>query len=134
MKVVLIGIVLEIKLKSPGETTGNLHCGLQMLLSSKDGCSELHPRIALPANKQEAIKKMMEENKWVTKGFKEDDVAWLKQSDKTLGVTASLGIWFDSVKAAEWVVTNGVVCDQRYIGSVEAYQVKRKRCHRCQQI
>lgn len=88
--------------------------------------------ITLPENKQEAINKIMEENEWQAKNFNVDDTAWLKQSDKPLGVTASLGIWFDTPEAAEWAVANGVVRNQRYIGSVELYQVKRKRCHRCQ--
>lgn len=90
--------------------------------------------IKLPEQKEQVINKIVEENDWHDKGFAVEDIAWLKQSEKPLGMTASLGIWFDSGEAAEWAVTNGVVCDQRYIGSVELYQVKKKRCHRCQRV
>ena len=89
--------------------------------------------INLPEQKEQVVHKIMEENDWCDKGFVVEDIAWLKQSEKALGMTASLGMWFDSAEAAEWAITNGVVCDQRYIGSVELYQIRKKRCHRCQQ-
>ena len=90
--------------------------------------------VSLPGQKQQVIDKIMEENDWSDKGFAIEDVAWLQQSGKALGVTASLGIWFDTAEGAEGALTNGVVCDQRYIGSVDLYEVKKKRCHRCQQV
>ena len=83
-------------------------------------------------NKKEAIGQIMEENDMTAKGYCIDDIAWLKNKDKPLGVSASLGIWFDTPEAAERIVHNGLVCGQRYIGSVEPYQMKKKRCHRCQ--
>jgi len=74
----------------------------------------------------------MEENDLVAKGYHVDDIAWLESKDKPLGMSASLGMWLDTLEAAEWIINNGMVCGQRYIGSIEAYQVKKKRCHRCQ--
>jgi uncharacterized protein YoxC len=91
-------------------------------------------RITLPNNKHDIINQIMEENEMQTRNFNIDDIAWLKQSDKPLGVTASLGLWLDTAEAAEWVVTNGLLYGQRYIGSVEVYQLRRKRCHRCQKF
>ena len=88
--------------------------------------------LQLPEQKKEAIEKSMEENNLAAKGYCVDDVAWLRSKDKPLGVSASLGIWFETPEAAEWTINNGVVCSQRYVGSVEAYQVKKKGCHRCQ--
>jgi hypothetical protein len=88
--------------------------------------------LQLPENKKEVITRIMEENDMTSKGYLVDDIAWLKSKDKPLGVSASMGIWFDTPEAAEWTIHNGLVCGQRYIGSVEAYQVKKKRCHRCQ--
>jgi hypothetical protein len=80
----------------------------------------------------ESITKIMEENDLGSKGFQIEDIAWLKKKDAPLGESASLGIWFDSVKAAEWAVKDGMLFGQRYIGSVEPYQMRKKRCHRCQ--
>jgi hypothetical protein len=93
-----------------------------------------HPTegITLPDDKKCILEKIMEENDLGTKGFHIEDVAWLKKRDTPLGVSASLGIWFDTPEAAEWMINNGMVYGQRYIGSVEAYQIKKKRCHRCQ--
>lgn len=88
--------------------------------------------LQLPENKGEAIARIMEENDMTAKGYSVSDIAWLKSKDKPLGVSASLGIWFDTPEAAGWTVHNGLVCGQRYVGSVEAYQVKKKRCHQCQ--
>ncbi|EDN08850.1 predicted protein [Histoplasma mississippiense (nom. inval.)] len=36
------------------------------------------------------------------KGYKIEEIAWLKKRESTLGASASLGIWFDSAEAAEW--------------------------------
>lgn len=90
--------------------------------------------IDLVEQKQQVVDKTMNENDWHDKGFAVEDIAWLQQSGKALGITASMGIWFDTAEGAEHAMTNGVVCEQRYIGSVELYEVKRKRCHRCQQV
>ena len=90
--------------------------------------------IDLEKDKQQAIDNIMEENDMASKDFKIDDIRWLKPEDKALGVMASLGIWFDTGEAAKWTEMNGLVCDQRYIGSVEAYRMERKRCHRCQKL
>jgi hypothetical protein len=73
----------------------------------------------------------MEENDLAAKGFYIDDLAWLKRKDVPLGKSASLGMWFDTAEAAEWVINNGLVFGQRYIGSIEPYLIKKKRCHRC---
>jgi hypothetical protein len=90
--------------------------------------------ITLPETKHDVINQIMEENEMQTRNYNINDIAWLKQSDKPLGVTASLGMWFDTAEAAGWAVANGLLYGQRYIGSVEVYQLKRKRCHRCQKF
>ena len=84
----------------------------------------------LDNNKQQVIDKIMEENDMKTKDFKIDDIRWFKPEDKPLGMMASLGIWFDTAEAAKWTEMNGLVCDQRHIGSVEVYRMEKKRCHR----
>jgi hypothetical protein len=88
--------------------------------------------ISLPENKQEVIHQIMEENDMQANKINISDIAWLKQSDKALGKSASLGIWFDTAEAMDWAVINGIVHEQRYIGSVEKYSLEKKRCHRCQ--
>ena len=85
-------------------------------------------------NKQQVIDKILEENDMATKDIKIDDIRCLKPEGKALGVMASPGIWFDTAEAAKWTEMNGLICDQRYIGSVEAYRVERKRCHRYQKM
>lgn len=87
--------------------------------------------VLLPANESEEISKIARENEVASKGYRIEGMAWLKSKDKPWGHTASLGIWLDSAEAAEWVVNNGLVFGQRYIGSVEFHQMKRKRCHWC---
>jgi hypothetical protein len=84
--------------------------------------------------KEESINKIMEENDLTTKGFLVEDIAWLKSREKLLSRSASLRIWFSTKEAAQWAIDNGLVFGQRYISSVEAYQVKKKRCHKCQQL
>jgi hypothetical protein len=84
--------------------------------------------------KGNSIKEIMNENGLAAKGFKIDDIAWLISKDKMLGRNASLGVWFDTKEAADWAVDNGLVFGQRYVGSVERYQAKKKRCHRCQRV
>ncbi|OJD23483.1 hypothetical protein ACJ73_05157 [Blastomyces percursus] len=82
-------------------------------------------------DKPQSMKKITEENELAKKGYKVEEIAWLKKRESTLCASASLGIWFDSAEAAEWAVNNGMVFGHRYIGSIEAYQIKKKRCHRC---
>ena len=88
--------------------------------------------ISLPSDEARVIDAIIEENEFATRKYSIDSVAWLKHKDKTLGSSASLGVWFDTAEAAEWAIRNGIVYQQRYIGSVEAYRVEKKRCHRCQ--
>ncbi len=88
--------------------------------------------VTIQEGKDESIQKIMEENHLVPKGFHIEDIAWLIRKEKLLGRSASLGIWFDTKEGAEWAINNGLVFGQKYIGSIEAYQVKKKRCHRCQ--
>ncbi|KAK9847033.1 hypothetical protein MYU51_021135 [Penicillium brevicompactum] len=83
------------------------------------------------ANTQ-AIEKIMDENGPTGQGFQIEEVAWLKRKDKILGKFASLGIWFDSTEGAERILNNGLLVGQRYIGSVEHREIKKKRCFRCQ--
>lgn len=85
------------------------------------------------ANAQ-AIEKVTEENELTERGFQIEEVAWLKKKDKALGKFASLGIWFDSAEGADWMLNNGLLVSQRYIGSVERCEIKKKRCFRCQRF
>lgn len=88
----------------------------------------------LEGDKIGAIEKITAENDLADRGFRVEDLAWLKKRDKVLGTFASLGIWFDTAEAAQWVVDNGLLVGERYIGSVEPCEIKRKRCFRCQQF
>lgn len=88
----------------------------------------------LEGNKQHGIDKVMEENDLGSKGFQIEDIAWLKKKDHPLRTSASLGIWLNTPEAAEYLIANGLLVGQRYIGSVEPYRIDRKRCHRCQQF
>jgi hypothetical protein len=81
-----------------------------------------------------AIKKIIEENELTERGFRIEDLTWLKKKDKMLGNFASLGIWFDTAEAAQWMIDNGLLVDQRYIRSVEHCEIKRKSCFRCQRF
>jgi hypothetical protein len=65
--------------------------------------------ITLPEDQAEVIKNIMEENNLGSRGYQIAKVAWLKRQDKQLGYTASLGVWFDTVEAAEWSVNHGLV-------------------------
>jgi hypothetical protein len=85
------------------------------------------------ANAQ-AIEKITAENELAEQGFQIEEVAWLKRKDKMLGKFASLGIWFDSAEGAEYILNNGLLVGQRYIGSVERREIKKKRCFRCQRF
>ncbi|KAJ5593518.1 hypothetical protein N7537_010422 [Penicillium hordei] len=80
----------------------------------------------------EAIEKITNENDLTDRGFRIEDIAWLKKRAKELGTFASMDIRFDSLEAAEWMLNNGLLIDQRYIGRVEKCEIKKKRCFRCQ--
>lgn len=88
----------------------------------------------LERDKARAIKKTTDENNLTERGFQIEDIAWLKKRDKDLGAFASMGNWFDSSKAAEWMLGNGLLIDQRYIGRIEKYKAKEGRCFRCQRF
>lgn len=45
-----------------------------------------------------------------------------------------MGIWFDSIEAAEWMLDNDLLLDQQYIGRVEKCEIKKYRCFRCQRF
>jgi hypothetical protein len=90
--------------------------------------------IEIQDDKQGSINKIMEENDLAQRNYQIEDIAWLKCKDKPLGQHSSLGIWFDSAEAAEWTINNGLVFEQRYIGSIVPYQMKEKRCYRCQRV
>jgi hypothetical protein len=79
----------------------------------------------------QAIERIVADNDMTDRGFCIEEIAWLKKKDKALGNFASLGIWFDSPEGADWVLGNGFLAGQRYIGSVERCEIKRKRCFRC---
>ncbi|KAJ5513135.1 hypothetical protein N7463_002687 [Penicillium fimorum] len=68
----------------------------------------------LKNRKTEAIEKIANENDLTDRGFRIEDIAWLKKRDKELGTFASMGIWFDSLEAAEWMLNNGLLIDQRH--------------------
>lgn len=85
------------------------------------------------ANAQ-AIERIMEENDLAGQGFQIEEVAWLKEKDEVLGKFASLGIWLNSAEGAEYILNNGLLVGQRYIGSVERCEIKKKRCFRCQRF
>ncbi|EED11754.1 hypothetical protein TSTA_109330 [Talaromyces stipitatus ATCC 10500] len=88
----------------------------------------------LDKEKKEGIEKIMEENDLAEKGFEIKDIAWLKKKDSPLGKSASMGIWLNTPEAAESIISNGLLVGQRYIGSVEPYKVKLKRCYHCQKF
>ncbi|KAI2867039.1 hypothetical protein CBS11852_11467 [Aspergillus niger] len=67
----------------------------------------------LEKDKTGAIREIAQENDLQERGFRIEDIAWLKKKDKALGPFASLGIWFDSAEAANWMLDNGLLIDQR---------------------
>jgi hypothetical protein len=73
--------------------------------------------IDLEEDKQQVINKIMEDDDMASKGLKIDDAGWILPEGKPLGMTASLGIWFDTAEAAKWAEMNGLVCHQRYIAA-----------------
>jgi hypothetical protein len=44
----------------------------------------------------------MIENELEEKGFEIEDIARLRKKDRSLGRSASMGIWFNTPEAAEW--------------------------------
>jgi hypothetical protein len=89
---------------------------------------------SIPGSEKDGIQMIADENDLAAKGFHIDEIVWLRKPDKPLGMYASMGIWLDTPEAAEWIVNNGLVFGQRYVGSIEHYQIKRKRCYRCQRF
>lgn len=85
-----------------------------------------------PENQRTFIDRIMEENNMAQRGYRVSQVAWLKPRDKPIGKHGSLAIWFDTREAAEWTMDNGLLVGQRYIGSLMPYQLKERRCYRCQ--
>lgn len=79
------------------------------------------------------IHKIMEENEMGLHGFRISQIAWLrKDKENAIGKHGSLGIWFDTREAAEWLMDRGLLVGRTHVGSVVPYQVKEKRCYRCQ--
>jgi hypothetical protein len=74
----------------------------------------------------------MQENNLESRGFGIEEIVWLKKKDSPLGAAASLGIWFDSAEAAEWAIQDGMLFGLRYVGSIEPYKRKERRCFNCQ--
>ena len=85
------------------------------------------------ANAQ-AIEKIIEDNELTGRGFQIEEIAWLKKKDKALGRHASLGIWFDTAEGVDYILRKGFLVSQRFIGSIERCELKRKRCFRCQRF
>ena len=88
----------------------------------------------LDRNKGDSIDKIMQENDLAGKGYQIEDIAWLKRKEIPLGRSATMGIWLSTPEAADFILNNGLLVGQRYIGSVEPYRVERKRCRRCQRF
>jgi hypothetical protein len=79
------------------------------------------------------INKIMEDNEMGLRGFRISQISWLrKDKEKAIGKHGSLGIWFDTREAAEWLMDRGLLIGHTHIGSVVPYQVKEKRCYQCQ--
>ena len=78
----------------------------------------------LEENKKQGIEKIMIENDLYEKEFRVEDIAWLKKRDMSMGKSVLMGIWLDSPEAAEWIINNGLLVGQRFIGSVEPYRVE----------
>lgn len=79
------------------------------------------------------INKIMEENEMGLKGFRISQISSLrKDKEKAIGKHGSLGIWFDTREAAEWLMDRGLLVGHTNIGSVVPYRVKEIRRYRCQ--
>jgi hypothetical protein len=55
-------------------------------------------------DEKESITNIMEENDLATRGYQIREISWLRQKDKPLGQHGSLGIWFNTPEAAEWMI------------------------------
>lgn len=88
----------------------------------------------LERRKIEAIEKGTTENDLTDRGFRIEEIAWLKKRDKELGTFASMGIWFNSLEVAEWMLDNGLLIYRRYIGRVGKFKIRKKQCFRCQRF
>jgi len=88
--------------------------------------------VRLREDKEQSIAKIMHENDMGSRGFGVEEIAWMKKKDAPLGAAASLGIWFDSAEAAEWAIQDGMLFGLRYVGSIEPYKRKERRCFNCQ--
>ncbi|PCG88873.1 Hypothetical protein PENO1_107760 [Penicillium occitanis (nom. inval.)] len=56
------------------------------------------------------INKIMEENEMGLEGFRISQISWLrKDKEKAIGKHGSLGIWFDTREAAEWLMDRGLL-------------------------
>lgn len=85
----------------------------------------------LPENQAEIIRKVTEERNLENKGYRIAEVVWLKRQDKPLDYTATLGIWFNTIEAAEWATRYGLIAEQRYIGIIETYHIKNRHRYQC---
>ncbi|GFF84625.1 zinc knuckle domain protein [Aspergillus udagawae] len=86
----------------------------------------------LDEDKKGGIEKIMRENGLAEAGYQVEDITWLKRKDMPLGRSALMGIWLNTLEAANSILNNGLLVGQRYIRSMESYWVERKRCRRCQ--
>jgi hypothetical protein len=68
------------------------------------------------------INKIIEDNEMGLRGFRISQISWLrKDKEKAIGKHGSLGIWFDTCEAAEWIMDRGLLIGHTYIGSVVPY-------------
>lgn len=65
------------------------------------------------ADYDQAMGIIMEEDERAEKGYRIEEVAWLKRTDKVLGRFASLGTWLDSPEGAEHFINKGFKVDKR---------------------
>ncbi|THC88517.1 hypothetical protein EYZ11_012035 [Aspergillus tanneri] len=73
-------------------------------------------------NKTQGIEKVMEENDLAARGYQVEDIAWLRRTDKPQGNWGTMGIWLNTAEAAEWVINNGLLVGQRYIGNTATWR------------
>jgi hypothetical protein len=58
-------------------------------------------KFSVPDNQKDSIRRIMEENDLITKGFHIKEITWLIRPDKPLGIHTSIEIWLDIADAAE---------------------------------
>lgn len=137
------GYVIRFKDSASAETARNNNEWLRelgnetKLVKPRFGVAVHHvptPGLDPVQDKENTIQKITNENRFQEGGFRIEDIAWLKKRDKILGPFASMGIWFDSPEAAQWILDNVLLVDEHYIGTgrVEKCEIKKKRCFRCQ--